>query len=219
METTVKPEKGRSGRGAAVALIALVVVIALVVGGYFVLRDMNVLTTDNVKVTANLHAITPSGAGKLRRLMVKKGDAVKKDQIIALAENTGYLKSPVDGSIVECDVAEGQTVGLSTVIAMVADTRDIYIQANVEETAIRRVRAGQAVRVTLDAYPGQAFSGVVREIDSITQSAISGNAMSYSTSGTYTKVTQTIPVKIDLVDGIDLSGLIGTNATVSIQLD
>jgi len=219
MDTTVKPEKGRSGRGAAVALIALVVVIALVVGGYFVLRDMNVLTTDNVKVTANLHAITPSGAGKLRRLMVQKGDAVKKDQIIALAENTGYLKSPVDGSIVECDVAEGQTVGLSTVIAMVADTRDIYIQANVEETAIRRVRAGQAVRVTLDAYPGQAFSGVVREIDSITQSAISGNAMSYSTSGTYTKVTQTIPVKIDLVDGIDLSGLIGTNATVSIQLD
>ena len=151
--------------------------------------------------------------------MVKKGDVVQKDQILALSENTGYLKSPVDGAIVECDVAEGQTVGPSTVIAVVADTRDIYIQANVEETAIRRVRAGQAVRVTLDAYPGQAFSGVVREIDSITQSAISGNAMSYSTSGTYTKVTQTIPVKIDLAGGIDLSGLIGTNPTVSIQVD
>ncbi len=219
METTAKPEKGRSGRGAVAALIALVVVIAAITGGYFVLRDMNLLTTDNVKVTASLHAITPSGAGKLRRLMVKKGDVVKKDQILALSENTGYLKSPVDGAIVECDVAEGQTVGPSTVIAVVADTRDIYIQANVEETAIRRVRAGQAVRVTLDAYPGQAFSGVVREIDSITQSAISGNAMSYSTSGTYTKVTQTIPVKIDLAGGIDLSGLIGTNATVSIQVD
>ncbi len=219
METTAKPEKGRSGRGAVAALIALVVVIAAITGGYFVLRDMNLLTTDNVKVTASLHAITPSGAGKLRRLMVKKGDVVKKDQILALSENTGYLKSPVDGSVVECDVAEGQTVGPSTVIAVVADTRDIYIQANVEETAIRRVRAGQAVRVTLDAYPGQAFSGVVREIDSITQSAISGNAMSYSTSGTYTKVTQTIPVKIDLAGGIDLSGLIGTNATVSIQVD
>ncbi len=219
METTAKPEKGRSGRGAVAALIALVVVIAAITGGYFVLRDMNLLTTDNVKVTASLHAITPSGAGKLRRLMVKKGDVVKKDQILALSENTGYLKSPVDGAVVECDVAEGQTVGPSTVIAVVADTRDIYIQANVEETAIRRVRAGQAVRVTLDAYPGQAFSGVVREIDSITQSAISGNAMSYSTSGTYTKVTQTIPVKIDLAGGIDLSGLIGTNATVSIQVD
>ena len=219
METTAKPEKGRSGRGAVAALIALVVVIAAITGGYFVLRDMNLLPTDNVKVTASLHAITPSGAGKLRRLMVKKGDVVKKDQILALSENTGYLKSPVDGAVVECDVAEGQTVGPSTVIAVVADTRDIYIQANVEETAIRRVRAGQAVRVTLDAYPGQAFSGVVREIDSITQSAISGNAMSYSTSGTYTKVTQTIPVKIDLAGGIDLSGLIGTNATVSIQVD
>jgi multidrug resistance efflux pump len=59
----------------------------------------------------------------------------------------------------------------------------------------------------------------VREIDKITQNAIAGNTMSYSTSGTYTKVTQTIPVKIDLRDRINLGSLIGTNATVTIQLD
>ncbi len=216
METAATPKK--SGRAALVILIVLIVVIAALVGGYFVLRDMNTLTTDNVKVTADLHMIVPAGSGELKRLMVAKGDTVAKDQIIAQAQNTGYLKSPVNGEIVECDVTQGQMVSPSTVIAVVADTRDIYIQANIEETAIRRVRAGQVVRVSLDAYPGRAFSGVVREIDKITQNAISGNAMSYSTSGTYTKVTQTIPVKIDLRDKISLSDLIGTNATVTIQL-
>lgn len=218
MEIASTPQKSGSGKSAVIILVTLIVVIGALIGGYFILKGMNSLTTDNVKVTADLHNIAPSGAGKLRRLMVAKGDSVTKDQIIGEAENTGYLKSPVDGEIVECDVTQGQMVGPSTVIAVVADTRDIYIQANIEETAIRRVRAGQVVQVSLDAYPGQSFIGVVREIDKITQSAISGNTMSYSTSGTYTKVTQTIPVKIDLRDKINLGGLIGTNATVTIQL-
>jgi multidrug resistance efflux pump len=218
METVSKPQKSRSA-GPVIALVLLVVVIGAALGGWFLLKDMNALTTDNVKVTADLHAIAPTGAGKLRRLMVAKGSMVAKDQIIAQVENTGYLKSPVSGEVVECDVTQGQMVGPSTMIAVVADTSDIYIQANVEETSIRRVRPGQTVRVSLDAYPGQTFVGVVREIDKITQNAIAGNTMSYSTSGTYTKVTQTIPVKIDLRDRINLGSLIGTNATVTIQLD
>jgi multidrug resistance efflux pump len=219
METAAKPEKARSNKGAVVTIIVLIVVIGALIGGYFVLKDMNTLTTDNVKVTADLNTIVATGSGKLRRLMVAKGDFVTKDQIVAEADNTGYLKSPVSGEIVECDVTQGQMVSPSTAIAVVADTSDIYVQANIEETSIRRVRAGQIVRVSLDAYPGQTFIGIVREIDRITQNAISGNSMSYSTSGTYTKVTQTIPVKIDLRDRINLGSLIGTNATVTIQLD
>lgn len=218
METASKPQKSRSA-GPIIALVVLIVVIGAAIGGWLLLKDLNTLTTDNVKVTADLSAIAPTGAGKLRRLMVEKGSMVTKDQIIAVAENTGYLKSPVAGEVVECDVTQGQMVGPSTVIAVVADTSDIYIQANVEETSIRRVRSGQIVRVSLDAYPGQTFIGIVREIDKITQNAIAGNTMSYSTSGTYTKVTQTIPVKIDLRDRINLGSLIGTNATVTIQLD
>jgi len=63
------------------------------------------------------------------------------------------------------------------------------------------------------------YIGFVREIDRTTQTAISGNSMSYSTSGTYTKVTQLIPVKIQITDTVDLQNLIGTNATVTIELN
>jgi multidrug resistance efflux pump len=214
MDTAATPKK--SGGATLIALIVLIALIAAAVGGHFVLRDRNTLTTDNVKVAADLYAITPAAAGELRRLMVAKGDAVTKDQIIAQAENTGYLKSPVNGEIVECDVAQGQMVSPSTVIAMVADTRDIYIQANIERRDPARARR-QAVRSAWTPTPA-ARCRRGAEIDKITQNAISGSAMSYSTSGTYTKVTQTIPVKIDLRDRISLGDLIGTNATVTIQL-
>ena len=70
----------------------------------------------------------------------------------------------------------------------------------------------------LDAYPGRRFKGHVEEIDQVTQSALSGNMTSFSTSGTYTKVTQLIPVRIDLDEDVALEGLIGTNATVKIKV-
>lgn len=217
--TKVKPQKSSGGRTVLIVLLTLVVMIGSCVGAYLFLRSQNELTTENVKVTANLHTIVPTGAGKLRKLMVATGDLVQKDQIIGLVENGGYLRSPIDGEVVECDATQDQMVSPSKAVCVVADTRDIYVQANIEETSIRRIRKGQQVSVRLDAYPGQVFTGVVREVDSITQNALAGNMMSYSTSGTYTKVTQLIPVKIDLLGGVTLSSLIGTNATVTIQFN
>lgn len=226
MEIAAKPNPGKadaprkSGAGKFLLLfvLALVVLIGAAVGVQMLLRSQNQLTTDNVKITANLHAIAPTGAGKLRKLMVKTGDTVSRDQIIGLVENGGYLRSPIDGEVVECDAAQGQLVSPGKAVCVIADTRDIYAQANIEETTIRRIRPGESVTVRLDAYPGQTYTGTVREVDSITQTALSGNLMSYTTSGTYTKVTQLIPIKID-VQGVALNNLIGTNATVSIELN
>ena len=47
---------------------------------------------------------------------------------------------------------------------------------------------------------------------------LTGSATSFTTSGTYTKVTQLIPVKIKLLDNVDLADIIGTNATVKIRI-
>jgi multidrug resistance efflux pump len=169
-------------------------------------------------VTAKFYAITPMGAGKLSKLTVHVGSVVKANEIIGKVDNVGYLRSPIDGEIVQANVSVNQMVGAATVAAVVADTADIYVQANIEETEIAKIAIGQSVKLKLDAYPGMTFNGYVREIDRTTQTAISGNTMSYSTSGTYTKVTQLIPVKIQITDSVDLENRIGTNATVTIEL-
>lgn len=41
---------------------------------------------------------------------------------------------------------------------------------------------------------------------------------SFTTSGSYTKVTQLLPVKIKLVEDVDLTPIIGTNSTVKIRI-
>ena len=75
------------------------------------------------------------------------------------------------------------------------------------------------VKVTLDAYGSQKFEGIVTQVNSITNNALTGQTTSFSTSGTYTKTTQLIPIKIKLVNSdIPLENIIGTNATVNIKV-
>jgi multidrug resistance efflux pump len=214
-----KADKKKSRLGVRIAgILALLILIGGGIALYFVWAGANHLTTDNAKVTAKFYAITPMGAGKLSKLTVHVGSVVKANEIIGKVDNVGYLRSPIDGEIVQANVSVNQMVGAATVAAVVADTADIYVQANIEETEIAKIAIGQSVKLKLDAYPGMTFNGYVREIDRTTQTAISGNTMSYSTSGTYTKVTQLIPVKIQITDSVDLENRIGTNATVTIEL-
>ena len=114
-------------------------------------------------------------------------------------------------------MAEGDYATPSDVLVVVANTSDIYITANVEETNILKIHTGQSVIVSLDAY-GRSFDGYVEDVDTVTSTKLTGSLTSFTTSGTYTKVTQLIPVKIKLRDDIDLADIIGTNATVKIRI-
>jgi multidrug resistance efflux pump len=200
------------------SVIAILVVIGLGVGYYFYWENEHFLSTDNAKVTANLYTVIPTTSGKLEKLRITQGTTVKQDDIIARVENGPDLKAPVSGQVVKCDVVLGQTVSPATSIAVLADTEGAYVGANIEETNILKIQKGQEVFVKLDAYPGQTLNGHVEEVDQVTQSALKGNTTTLTTSGTYTKVVQLIPVKIVLDDGTSLGDIIGTNATVKIKI-
>ncbi|GHV44824.1 hypothetical protein FACS189492_1720 [Clostridia bacterium] len=219
MENAVQAKKAK-GHNLLYGLIGIVILAG--VGGWlwYDAVENQYFKTDNAKVTARIYSVTAPMPGKLVKLSVEKGDKVKENEIIGRVESGTYVKSPIDGEVIKCDVTINQTVAATTVIAAIADLSDIYVQANVEETDIVKIREGQPVSVVIDAYPGRTFTGRVTEIDKMTQSALSGNALSFSTSGTYTKVTQLIPVKISLddLDSGAQSGIIGTNATVKIKI-
>jgi len=198
--------------------LAVVIMIGLSIWYYFYWQGSKYFTTDNAKVHAQLYTLTSTTGGEIITLNAKLGVTVKSGQAVALVENGPYLISPVNGVVVKCDVQQNQVISPATVIAVVANTDDIYIRTNIEETDIRKIKVGQPVNITLDAYSGQKFKGHVEEIDSATQSALSGNTMSLTTSGTYTKITQLITVKIVVDESVYLGDIIGTNATAKIKI-
>jgi HlyD family secretion protein len=76
------------------------------------------------------------------------------------------IRSPVDGVVVQRQIELGQTVAASlsapTLFTIAQDLRQIEIYANVDEADVGRIKAGQAVSFTVNAYPSRNFQGAVR---------------------------------------------------------
>ena len=198
-------------------VIAMLIIVGVGVWYYFYWEGNNYFATENAKVTAQMYSVTPTTAGKLVKYTVVQGSIVKENEVTGRVENGSYLKSPINGQVVKSNATLNQIVSPTVAVVVIADTDNIYVGANIEETDIIKIKEGQAVTVQLDAFPGKKFKAHVSEIDKTTQTALTGSATSFSTSGTYTKVTQLIPIKIKL-DDANLVGLIGTNATVKIKI-
>ena len=216
-ETKKRTVSGKR-RNAILTVIAVLIMIGVGFWYYSYVEGRKYFTTDNAKVSASMYPVIPSATGKLVRYTIKTGSLVDEDEIIGRIENGPYLKSPIEGQVVVSNVNRNQIISPATTVAVIADTNNIYIQANIEETDINKIKEGQRVIVQLDAYPGQKMNAYVSEVGMITSNALSGNLMSFSTSGTYTKTTQLIPIKITIIDDVQLEGIIGTNATVKIRI-
>ena len=196
----------------------VIVLVGLGIVGYFIYEGNFYYQTDNAKVDAMVYQLTASAPGRLEKVYVfHQGEEVKAGQVLARVENGSLIRSPMDGTVIDIKMQQGDYVTPSDIVLVVANTSDIYITANVEETNILKIHPGQSVTVSLDAY-GQNFDGYVDVVHSVTSTKLSGSLNSLTTSGTYTKVTQLIPIKIKLRDNIDLADIIGTNATVRIRI-
>ena len=214
---TPKTAKRKINKAMIIFVAIVVVLIGLGVGGYFLYQGEFFYQTDNAKVDTTIYQLTANARGKLVKMYVVQGEGVKAGQVLARVDNGPYIKSPIDGTVIEVKLQEGDYVTAADVVAVVANTPDIYITANVEETDILKIHEGQSATVSLDAY-GQSFDGYVEEVDTVTSSKLSGALSSFTTSGTYTKITQLLPVKIKLLEDVDLTDIIGTNASVKIRI-
>lgn len=74
------------------------------------------------------------------------------------------ITSPMDGTVLSIDLEVGEIVNASQQVAVVADATSLRIKADVDEIDIGRVQVGQAVTVTLDAYPGVRLPGRIEAI-------------------------------------------------------
>jgi membrane fusion protein (multidrug efflux system) len=113
--------------------------------------------------------------------------------------NLGYtrISAPVDGMVGQRQVQEGQYVSAGTQVISIVPLPHVWVIANYKETQMTRVRIGQPVRVTVDAFPGVVLHG---RVDS--WSPASGAQFSLlppdNATGNFTKVVQRIPVKLVL---------------------
>ena len=222
-------------------LFLLLILIGTTTGiAWYLYESENFFATEDAQITADMITITPEITGKLESWDIREGDIVTSGQVLGkqgigmMVTNTAInvqalansadsiidrteIKSPITGKVVQTNVIKGQVIAPGMEIATIADTGYFYIKAHIEETDIFRIKPGQKVEISIDAYPDRSFTGSVKSIGQATESAFN-TFPSLNTSGEYTKVTQLIPIKINIMDTEDLVFMPGMNATIRIHL-
>jgi membrane fusion protein (multidrug efflux system) len=163
----------------------------------------------NAGAQAAIARDTANLASAVKQVDLLKAEIVQANAALARAEalqsqaqlNLEYtsIVAPIDGVVGNRSLRTGQFVQAGTQLMSVVPVSGAYVVANFKETQLTDVRAGQAVDIVVDMFPGQVVHG---RVDSIAPA--SGQEFALlppdNATGNFTKVVQRIPVKIALDD-------------------
>jgi len=121
------------------------------------------------------------------------------------ALNLSYARitAPSAGVVSKKTVELGQLVQPGQPLMSVVPLSEVWVTANLKETQIQDVTAGDPVDFTVDAYPGVHFCGKVESLSPATGAKFSLLPPDNAT-GNFTKVVQRVPVRIQLCGPQDL---------------
>ncbi len=123
-------------------------------------------------------------------------EAQLSQQLVDVEDRT--IKSPVPAVIDRTFVLPGEYVASGQRILLLHNPDEVWVEANIKETQVGKLKLGQYVRVSVDAYPSDTFEGKVARIGSATTARFA-LLPTPNPSGNFTKITQRVPVKVDMV--------------------
>jgi membrane fusion protein (multidrug efflux system) len=114
--------------------------------------------------------------------------------------NLSYTRivAPTAGIITRKSVEINQNVAPGQNLLMLVSLEGLWVTANLKETQLRHMSAGQAVEIEVDST-GKTYHGKVTQIGGATGSVLSLFPPENAT-GNYVKVVQRVPVRIDFTD-------------------
>lgn len=131
-----------------------------------------------------------------------------------------YVTAPFDGFVTKRAIKEGQYISVGQTLCAMIDNQHLWVTANFKETELHKIKAGQAVEITLDAYPDAPLHGHVSSFSGATGARFSLLPPDNST-GNFIKITQRFPIRI-VIDHFtpDKGGLVfpGLSAFVKINI-
>lgn len=145
-------------------------------------------------------------AGRVVRAHVQPGDTVAVGDILfetidpqSEKNASPELSAPVSGAVTGLYAASGAQVYRGMLLCEIANLETLELSAEVDELDLGRIRVGDFLSYTLDAYADKTFSGTVTEIRPIG---------SPRQNATYFDVRITAPEGVNILPGM--------NATVTI---
>ena len=190
-------------------IIAIIVVLALVVSGVFLFaggrkntayseeiartQDISTYYTFSGNLsTKDSQIVTSTAKTTVKECLFSEGDVVKKNDIILKFSSGGTARAPMDGTLSNLYVEEGDEVTMGQQLLRVADYSNPQIVFNVDEYDRPALSVGQAADVTV-LSTGKMLTGTITRIAQ--EATVSGDLAYY-------EVTMTVPQDGTLAMGL-----------------
>jgi HlyD family secretion protein len=105
---------------------------------------------------------------------IAEAEVIRSNETLKVAKDRlqdTEIKAPLTGTILNKYVVEGQVIASTTssvsegtLLFTMADLDRIYVRAMVDETDIGKIKPGQKASITVDAYQGKVFNGLVLRV-------------------------------------------------------
>jgi membrane fusion protein, multidrug efflux system len=163
---------------------------------------------DNVEVTKAQQAEAQAQLAELKTSLAK----AERDLDFT------FVRAPVDGTFSNRLVNTGDFITMGQRLGNVVPLDDVFIDANYKETQLKRIRPGQPVTISVDAYGHRKFAGFV---DSIAPAA--GSVFTLlppdNATGNFTKIVQRLPVRIRVPKEVARENLLRAGMSVYASVD
>ncbi|TMI97268.1 MAG: HlyD family secretion protein [Bacteroidetes bacterium] len=147
----------------------------------------------------------------------------KQVDVDAARLNLSYtvITAQQDGKVSKINVQPGQFVQAGQALFSLVHSTKVWVVANFKETQLNKMREGQQVVVTADAFPKHKFEARLSSFSPATGATFALLPPDNAT-GNFVKVVQRLPVKIeftDLSDSLVKKLRPGLNVSVDVHLD
>jgi len=163
---------------------------------------------DNVDVTKAQQAEAKAQLAELKTQLAK----AERDLDFA------SVRAPVDGVFSNRLINVGDFVSVGQRLGNVVPLDDVFIDANYKETQLKRIRPGQPVTISVDAYGHRKFAGYVESLSPAAGSVFTLLPPDNAT-GNFTKIVQRLPVRIRVPKEVARENLLRAGMSVYATVD
>ena len=128
------------------------------------------------------------------------------------------VRAPVEGTFSNRMINAGDFVTVGQRLANIVPLDDVFIDANFKETQLKRIRPGQPVTISVDAYGHRKFAGTVESISPAAGSVFTLLPPDNAT-GNFTKIVQRLPVRIRVPKDVARQNLLRAGMSVYATVD
>lgn len=154
---------------------------------------------------------------------IKKANALIEIRKAALEQAELKLSycnivAPVSGRIGKRTIERGQYIQPGAPLFSIVNDENFWIVANFKETQLEKMKEGQEVNIKLDGYPEIDIKGKISSFSQATGAKFALLPPDNAT-GNFVKVTQRVPVKIDIVNAQEYKNILRAGLSAEVEVN